>query len=335
MSIIYQNPKIFVPHIRFSNALWFVIEARPLEKVTLGGEYGAGSDISATFKLLAPPSIQETIAHSWETYESITTRIASKLQSGFRTTSETKSLLNVSLTDSAKNAADRGIIGTVNDIRGKVGQQKIPHTRVDSPLLYMNSQRREYNLTFQLVGIESPYDELVKPIQELMKFSSPSQKSANDIRIKPPHLFKLYTEPHKMVDIGEAALISVQPTWFEPYINGYPTRAELTLSFRELKPLFSDNIQSEGISDFALTPRSLLGSFEGARELVNVIDKVEENLDKFTDKVNVKFDNPVIDRFKNQMIERGKRKLKKATIGKAGDTVTDQFNRATTAITIF
>ena len=40
----------------------------------------------------------------------------------------------------------------------------------------------------------------------------------------------------------QAAMTSIQPTWFYPYVDGYPTRCSLTINVTDMSPLFQRTI---------------------------------------------------------------------------------------------
>ena len=84
--------------------------------------------------------------------------------------------------------------------------------RVDSPLVYKNSKRREYSLTFQLGVSDGKTDEvtLYKAVRELEKLSCPELESGM-VNISFPAVFSIKTIPVPLININYAALTGVQP----------------------------------------------------------------------------------------------------------------------------
>lgn len=55
--------------------------------------------------------------------------------------------------------------------------------------------------------------------------------------------FEISTEPSELIKVSYAAMVSIQPTYQVPYVNGNPIRAELALSFEDMSPLFKKTIE--------------------------------------------------------------------------------------------
>ncbi|MFW6002449.1 MAG: hypothetical protein ACOCQD_03835 [archaeon] len=85
--------------------------------------------------------------------------------------------------------------------------------RVDSPLVYKNSQRREYTLTFPIGSYDTKTNEMqiYNTIKELERLSCPEMRGEM-IRIKFPSIFTVRTSPVSIINIRKAALVAVQPT---------------------------------------------------------------------------------------------------------------------------
>ena len=261
MPVTYQNPKGLHPYSDPSNNYtWIIMEAIELEFQTVYTRRGGGISKGAhadTFKFLAPTTLMDNITHEWTEYESVATRLANKIQTATKIGSEL-SAGKRALQDTIKLLGAGGAKGTgvqslsrlgttiVNNMVNAVAGVRVPKTRVDSPLVYSNSARREWNFIFNLVAVNgNPGDEVVKPIKELMKYSSPQMQGGQvNIGIKLPFIFRIHTSPGGLIHSENAALTAVQPTWKEPYMDGLPMQAELTLVFKDLSPLYRSTIET-------------------------------------------------------------------------------------------
>jgi len=62
--------------------------------------------------------------------------------------------------------------------------------------------------------------------------------------IQLPYIFTLETEPAKeLLFVKYAALDKITPTYFGPYIDGYPMKATLELGFTDLSPLYRSSFE--------------------------------------------------------------------------------------------
>lgn len=254
---LYKNPVgNRIPHSGTDfKATWIKMSAKEIKSQTTMGrgtvsttKIGSGP----VFKFLAPNNLNETISHEWEAYESMQSRLAEKVRGVVRLAEDTKAIagLTKSATGATKKTLDvedfsgKNALGGALSLIDRQGLGKtITPSRIDTPLVYSTSSRREYNLTFQLVAGKDPLKEVVEPIKQLMRYSSPETEGSS-IFIKFPWVFELRSEPGGLIYVKNAALTSVQPTWREPYKNGYPTSAELTLVFKDLAPLFGNLIET-------------------------------------------------------------------------------------------
>lgn len=124
---------------------------------------------------------------------------------------------------------------------------EIPFSKVDAAVTYRNTQHRDFTFTFELVYSDrnSVAQQVYYPINRLMEMSC-AERDINNLRIKPPYIFKVYTEPFAFIRMRNAALISVQTNWKYPYINGIPSQAEVTLSFKEIDPVYRKTFNEKG-----------------------------------------------------------------------------------------
>jgi hypothetical protein len=90
----------------------------------------------------------------------------------------------------------------------------IPKFKIDSPLTYQKSQRREYSLTFNFgfaYGDKSAYDSVFLPIRRLEELSC-AQLDDGLVNIKFPAVFRIFTTPGNLIKINYGVLTAVQPT---------------------------------------------------------------------------------------------------------------------------
>lgn len=243
--------------------VWINMKPRKiLDQFSKGaGTIAAGpKDTNIEFKFLAPLNLNENIVHHWEAYESVASRLAQKVRSAVKLGSEATALLgagsNINSVDSFKNifqTTGSGEGQTIETYATKaynaVPGSKIPSIKVDTPLYYTNSDRRQIVLDFVLFHENIPgtskEDVLINPIKELMKLSSPHLKS--NINIEFPYMWEIKTEPNEFLKYTTCALVGVQPTWNHPYVSHVPSSVNLQLTFMDMSPLYADTIEKGSI----------------------------------------------------------------------------------------
>ena len=210
----------------------------------------------------------ETINHSWEAYDSVASTIAGfyakfgislpeqarGLSPAFRQENFTKGIGAAAaiLTNelgrliSSPETFKTPMNDLVNWGRSAAIGGYVANYRVDTPLQYKGSERRQFDLVFNLMNTDAGknHENLVLPVKLLEMLSTPSynymggtadQNFNADIIL--PYLFSLRTAPGDLLTVDLAVLKSVQPTWKGPWIDGYPSRCELRLTFTEYRPL--------------------------------------------------------------------------------------------------
>lgn len=244
-----------------SGSVW--ISMKP-KKITDQYSKGAGTistiDLNTEFLFLAPLNLNENIVHHWEAYESVASRLAQKARSAVKLGAEGSALLKVGKnnlnSDAFKDLFERKGVNegaSIEEYATKVynaaPSSRIPNIKVDTPLYYTNSDRRQIVFEFVLfnegiIGM-NPMDVLVNPIKELMKFSSPDLKS--NIQIEFPYMWEIKTIPLEFIKYTTCALVAVQPTWNSPYINFLPSSCNLQLTFTDLSPLYAGTIEEGSV----------------------------------------------------------------------------------------
>lgn len=238
-----------------SNSLWLNIDSKVIlenqtanpnmQIPTTPGDY--------SFKLLMPDNFSISVAHTYEPYDSISARLAETIAKWYKLGTQISGIAK----EASNNVSAGGSIkGALEKFRsGSLWNEQVVNTRVDAPLVYKNSQNLQYNLNFTYVA-HMPGDStiLFEISRALMKCSSPKRDTgAENVFIKPPNLFKVYTNYSgsgvpPMLNLEYAALVSVQPTYHGPYIDGTPLKLELQLTFTDVTPLFSTTFDYSGTS---------------------------------------------------------------------------------------
>jgi hypothetical protein len=243
---IIQIPGGGFPHAEFDFGMWVRMQAIELRGMHTGGRGGSlqlGRKYT-TFKFLAPEQIIDTHNHDWQEYASIQSRILEKVV-GFKTAIDQGGTALNTLTTEFKNAKARSEWPSgerIANVLSSVGDVRVPRYKIDTPLRYTNSQRRQYQLTFILADADDG-TMLQNTINLLQKYAAPSTVKESQISINFPYIFSVNTEPEVLV------------TWQAPYVKGRPIRCELTLSFTDMSPLFQKTITEGGIVNVNTPPR--------------------------------------------------------------------------------
>jgi len=174
-----------------------------------------------SWNLVAPTDIQENIQHDWEEYGSWQGRMASlKLDAQ-------KALAAMSA------AAGGGLTKASSTTSLALG-------KVDSPMVYNGSRRLEYSITVPFMRWKGgAFKDVFEPIHQFRKLSCASMGNGDVIGF--PAIFSISTFPADFIDIKYAALKDVQTVYQSPFIGGYPQRAECTLTFMDIQPLYQES----------------------------------------------------------------------------------------------
>lgn len=198
------------------NYLWIYIHPRKVSYESVLENF-QNRDIISTkedrtlrkFYFMAPQELQDNIAHEWNPIENVVSMIADKVA---------KARESVSLGKSAH--------------------------KVDTPLVYNDSNRREVTFVVNLAVYKDPYKDVLEPVHLLRQYSAPSLYGSNawETKIGMPNVFKVNTVMGNgkivpIINMRHAALTAVQPTFSGPYQNGNPSKCELTLTFKDMEPL--------------------------------------------------------------------------------------------------
>lgn len=263
-NVRYQRPLNLSPWAKNagvdkqSGSVWISMIPKEIkDQYSKGAGKISTTDLNIEFLFLAPLTLNENIVHHWEAYESVASRLAQKARSAVKLGAEGSALLKVGKNYFSsdnfkdyfeKNGSKKGssIESYVTKVYNTVPSSRIPKIKVDTPLYYSNSERRQIVFEFMLFNENipgyKPDDILINPIKEMMKYSSPDLKS--NIQIEFPYMWEVKTIPNNFIYYPTCALIGVQPTWNSPYINHIPSSCNLQLTFQDLSPLYAGTIEN-------------------------------------------------------------------------------------------
>jgi len=264
---ILQNPR----NIQGNNLVWVIIQPHKITSQSVAARRGTAMETIPTghqFKLLAPPSMMYTIGHTWGDYESMATRMLSKLSDIAKLKAEVGGLkggipdltdisggLGNLATGNIKEAAEKAE-NSLRQLQRNISGVNVARAKVDFPLVYQNSDRRQITLEFKLVATSDSKSDVYDIVHSLELYSCPDY-TGSDVEFSPPYIFDIRTTPGSIINIKRAALTSVQPTWEYPYDSqGYPMSCTLTLSFTDMSPLYRITIEEGGFPRITVKEKS-------------------------------------------------------------------------------
>ncbi len=238
MSII-KRPRIYpLSGQQPSNdTLWFIIDVFEMTNQNVSSrskDHITKKRLDSQYQLLAQMDFMENISHDWSEYEAIATKATSLM-------ADVDKQMNVA-TDTAKGASTGSITNT----------SILEHAnfKVDSPLVYKGSARREYMLTFQFADQGNVQEDVMRVVDDFKKYSAASIKTddsgkVDNTSINYPYTFTVRTFPVPFIHIENAIIASMQPQYYGPYRNGYPTKCDLNISFKDMQPLYRETWTGE------------------------------------------------------------------------------------------
>lgn len=255
---LIQIPFGFYPHSDFEDAVWVILKPSKLKRISTegrGGRYHLG-DAGSTFKLLAPENFLEVHNHQWEVYESFHSKILELIRRAHTGVDMWSKVLNQSIgelskfkgrvPDSFLKRAENAIINATNT--------DVPKYKVDTPLAWTGTSRREITLEFHLATSDGGHD-ILQAIRLMQKYSAIQTTTDNELDIEFPYIWELSTEPEGMLYYRRAAMTSLQVEMKTPYINGKAQIIILSLSLIDMDPLYSSILDDSAeniitVSDF-------------------------------------------------------------------------------------
>jgi hypothetical protein len=184
------------------------------------------TEILSTWDMIAPTDIQENLSHSWEEYHSFQGKAAQLF--------------------SDKAAAVARVAQGAAGLGRKQGDTNPGRAKVDSPIVYAGSERLEYSFTFLLMQYKNIKEDVINPIHDFRRLSCAVTAGQALDTIQFPCIFSVESSPAPFINLPDAALTNVQVLYNAPYKGGLPSRAEMTLTFRDIRPLYRGSFGDVG-----------------------------------------------------------------------------------------
>ncbi len=222
------------------DTLWIKIQVYEMDKQNLNARdihhITRKGQVIDTFFLLAPNEIFENINHSWEEFDTHQGRLSSMI-TNYRKEYDQYKQAGKSAIKAAKEKGGSGQQAVENFLEG--GSTEAGKNKMDSPLVFSGSARREYNLTFYLHDQDKP-GEIMDVADAFRRYGCARIGAKREAlaRIDFPYIFELSMYPGEFIYIKNCALSAVQTTYGMPYMKGYPTQITMSLTFLDLQPLY-------------------------------------------------------------------------------------------------
>lgn len=227
---------------------WIVITSHNVEYFTAFANNDGGLIINdsahyqVTWQYLCTNQIMETINHTWNPWETMSSRIAGKLKEFSQTVTDITAIRNAFV-----GLSWRFDIGPA--FKNLTSSQTLAKNKVDTPMVYEDSERREYILEFNLTASDSDQaEEMMFGVRTMEAYSLPTKPGIDGSNLGLPRVFTIRSYPRvndisPLIDIEYAAITSIQPTYLAPYDeNGWPMRIQLTVTFKEMPPIYEESI---------------------------------------------------------------------------------------------
>lgn len=234
------------------------------------------------YAFLAPLALTEQTVHNWAEYDSMASRLAQKIRTAAKIGAEFGGLVNAfeqvteknnKWRDMLKNNAPNKALEIASILEkgyNNLPSHNIQKKKIDTPLYYENSNRRSFTFEVILVAEGNPRMDVVEPVKDFMKWSSPSHQGG--ITIEFPYMFEVYTRPKEFIKFSTMALTAVQPTYNAPYINNYPSSCNLQLTFLDMSPLYRNAIETGSVINVVTSTKSQTGTGQGTEENDQPVD---------------------------------------------------------------
>lgn len=137
----------------------------------------------------------------------------------------------------------------------------------DAPIIYENTDRRIFQATLDFAAQFDAEREVWNPIQSLMIWScaESSNRGMFDTEFKFPYVFRVQTitgdgKETGLVNFTDAAIEQITPVYEAPYKDGYPMKATCQISFKDVNPVYRNQISGDGKSRIKVNVVKLDGS---------------------------------------------------------------------------
>jgi hypothetical protein len=209
------------------DSLWLQIIPRKLVMTDLKSRINNIADNTTKedpMSFLMPMSYMSTVQHEWQELSTVSSALRD-LQSKYGTAAK-----------QATGAVGKGGF-TVGD-------------KADNPILYSNTTRRNIQVQLLFSVYSSTYDDVFLPCQRLIEQSCPDNVPGQNTQFTYPYVFSLQTytgdnQPTDIISIKSVGIQSIQPTYDGPWIDGYPSKAQLDITFIDLNPLYRSLLLNE------------------------------------------------------------------------------------------
>lgn len=253
MSIKTYPPVGILGSQRISNSLWLVVKPKIVSTVNFNARKGS---VSSSFiknepilRFLMPDEFSYSLSHRWQESTTISGELRELLSKGIKEYGLLEGEGSNIINQASKLNIKEGLGGAKTVIKGIIsgGSTNVDKFAIknDNPVVYENSSRRSLNIEVNLSIYSNPYEDVYEPIELFEKWSSPKKKDNSILEFEWPYIFDvsivLGDSDNILYSIQNAAITNMAPTLKAPYINGYPSSAELTITFEEIDPLYSSN----------------------------------------------------------------------------------------------
>lgn len=211
---------------------------------------------------MLPDEVSIPLQHSWREQATVSGNIRQLHASFARQYGELKTVgsniatavpqLGSAVADVMKGNFEGAGTKTLNSFKefekGGTIDQGLLALKNDNPVVYESSTRRNLSIELSLAVYENTYSDVMEPIELLMELSSPTRGGNNtQVGFIYPYIFDISmvlgtTNNVTMYQISNAVITSINPTLKYPYINGYPSSADLTIQFEDLDPLYVEKL---------------------------------------------------------------------------------------------
>lgn len=262
---IYPNPDILGLD-RLSNSTFLRISPKKVDEINVNARLKSltSRPTGDVYYFILPDEISIPLQHSWREHSTVSGNIRqlhatikkqlgegeSVIAAGGKAIGEVGAAMG-SLAKGQVGAAGGHLVSSLEKLEGNVKPIGIGDFALknDNPVVYDNSTRRNLSVELSLAVYTDTYKDVMFPIEKLMELSSPtrSNSSSQQVGFTYPHIFDIsivlgVTSKSTMYHIPNAAITSINPTLKYPYINGYPSAADITLQFEDLDPLYTENL---------------------------------------------------------------------------------------------
>lgn len=220
---------------RLPNTTWLRVKAKKPSSINFNardtkGSLGSTEDTSyPVMYFLLPNQLSYGIQHEWKEYTNIVGLAKDAL-------GKAKAALGQAVGAIQGGFSGAGSAELNNNIYG-IAQKN------DNPVMYETSQRKILNVEITSTAYSDPESEVFYPIDLLQKLSTAESKGLMEFEY--PYIFDVSIVSglggnisNTLFYIRNAALQSITPTFYAPYIKGYPCKVVAQLQFNDIDPLY-------------------------------------------------------------------------------------------------